>query len=109
MRNWRPSATAPNWRDASLAEFALLGDRRSCYSTRMTKEQVKEVLDRVLTWPAERQADVVHIVELMEEQDKTELRLSDEQVAEIRRRLADPNPKFLTLEEVRERFARRRA
>jgi hypothetical protein len=75
----------------------------------MTKEQVKEVLDRVLTWPAERQADVVHIVELMEEQDKTELRLSDEQVAEIRRRLADPNPKFLTLEEVRERFARRRA
>jgi hypothetical protein len=75
----------------------------------MTKEQVKEVLDRVLTWPAERQADVVHIVELMEEQDKTELRLSDEQVAEIGRRLADPNPKFLTLEEVRERFARRRA
>jgi len=24
----------------------------------MTKDQVKEILDRVLTWPAERQADV---------------------------------------------------
>lgn len=75
----------------------------------MTKEQVKEILDRVLTWPAERQADVVRIVEQMEEQDKSELRLSDEQVAEVKRRLAEPNPKFLTLEEVRQRFARRRA
>jgi len=75
----------------------------------MTKDQVKEVLDRVLTWPPERQADVVHMVELMEEQDRSDIRLTDEQVAEVRRRLADPDPKFLTLEEVRERFARRRA
>jgi hypothetical protein len=75
----------------------------------MTKEQVRAVLDRVLSWPPERQADVVHVLELMEEQDKSPLRLSDEQVAEVERRLADPDPKFLTLEEVRERFARRRA
>jgi hypothetical protein len=75
----------------------------------MTKKQVKEILDRVLTWPAERQADVVRIVELIEEQDKSELRLSDEQVEEVKRRLAEPNPKFLTLEEMRQRFARRRA
>ena len=75
----------------------------------MTKEQVKEILDRVLTWPPERQADVAQIVTLMEEQDKSSLRLSDEQVAEVGRRLADPNPRFLTLEEVRERLARRRA
>ena len=75
----------------------------------MTREQVKEILDRVLTWPVERQADVAHMVELMEGQDQSELRLSDEQVAEVKRRLADPNPRFLTLEEVRERFARRRA
>jgi len=45
---------------------------------------------------------------LMEAQDSATLRLTDEQVEEIERRLADPNPKFLTLEEVRERFARRR-
>ncbi len=75
----------------------------------MTKEQVKKILDRVLTWPPERQADVAHMVELMEEQDQSGLRLTDEQVAEVERRLADPNPRFLTLEEVRERFARRRA
>ena len=74
----------------------------------MTRERVKEILDRVLTWPAERQAELAHMVELMEEQDKSELRLTDEQVAEVKRRLADPNPRFLTLEEVRERFARRR-
>jgi hypothetical protein len=75
----------------------------------MTKDKVKQILDRVLTWPPERQADVVHMVELMEEQDRTPLRLTDEQVAEVERRLADPSPKFLTLEEVRARFARRRA
>ena len=72
----------------------------------MTKEEVKEILDRVLTWTPERQADAAQILTLMEEQDK--LQLSDEQVEEVRRRLADPNPRFLTLEEVRERFARHR-
>jgi hypothetical protein len=75
----------------------------------MTKEQVKQILDRVLTWPAERQADVAHMLELMEEQDQSPVRLTDSQVAEVERRLADPNPKFLSLEEVRERFARRRS
>jgi hypothetical protein len=75
----------------------------------MTREQVKEILDRVLTWPAERQADVAHMVELMEAEDKSDLRLTDEQVEEVKRRVADPNPTFLTLEQVRERFAQRRA
>jgi len=74
----------------------------------MTRNQVKEILDRVLTWPAERQADVARVVELMEEQDASRYQLTDEQVAEVKRRLAEPNPKFLTLQEVRERFARRR-
>jgi hypothetical protein len=70
----------------------------------MTREQVKEILDRVLSWPPERQADVVHVVELMEEQDKSGLRLSDEQAAEVRRRLADPSPKTIPAEEVFRRF-----
>lgn len=48
------------------------------------------------------------MVEMMEEQDQRALLLTDEQVAELERRLADPNPKFIPLEEVRERFARRR-
>src|ERR1700722_8313897 len=54
------------------------------YTVEMTREQVKEVLDRVLTWPAERQADAAHMLELMEEQDKSEPWLSDEQIAEVK-------------------------
>ena len=73
----------------------------------MTKEQVKEVLDRVLSWPPERQADVVHVVELMEEQDNSALRLSDEQAAEVRRRLTEEDPRTTTLEEFNERLRRR--
>jgi hypothetical protein len=75
----------------------------------MTRDQVKKILDRVLSWPTERQADIARVVELMEEQDASRYHLSEEQVAEVERRLAEPNPKFLTLEEVRERFVRRRA
>ncbi len=74
------------------------------YDTDMTKSQVKEVLDRVLTWPEERQKDAAQILTEMEEQDKSPYQLTDEQVAEVRRRLADPNPRFVTLEEVREHF-----
>jgi hypothetical protein len=70
----------------------------------MTRDQVKAILDRVLSWPPERQADVVQVVELMEEQDKSPLRLSDEQAAEVRRRLADPNPNTIPAEEVFKRF-----
>ncbi len=75
----------------------------------MAKQQVKEVLDRVLTWPPERQETAVRVLTEMEQQDSSDLRLTDEQVAEVKRLRADPNPKFVTLEEVRERFARRRA
>ncbi len=77
------------------------------YDNAMTKEQVKGILDRVLNWPLERQADVVHVVELMEEQDNSMLRLSDEQAAEVRRRLAEKDPKSVTLAEFNERLRRR--
>jgi hypothetical protein len=55
----------------------------------MTKSQVKEILDRVLTWPPKRQADVVRVLAQMEAQDTTVYRLSDEQVEEVERRRAD--------------------
>lgn len=64
----------------------------------MTRAQVKEVLDRVSSWPPERQADAVLMLADMEAQDASDLHLTAEQVAEVERRLADPNPKFLTLE-----------
>jgi hypothetical protein len=73
----------------------------------MTKDQVKEILDRVLTWPPERQADVAHVVELVEEQDNSTLRLSEEQAAEVRRRLAEQNPKTMTLAGFNDRLRHR--
>jgi len=73
----------------------------------MTKDQVKKILDRVLSWPPERQADLAHIAELMEAQDNSPLRSSENQEQEVRRRLADPDPKTLTLAEFNERLKRR--
>jgi hypothetical protein len=73
----------------------------------MTKDQIKAVLDRVLTWPEERQRDAAAILRSMESQDVSGYRLTDEQAAEVRRRLAEKNPKTLTLDELRERLRHR--
>jgi hypothetical protein len=55
----------------------------------MTKEQVKEILDRVLTWPPERQEDAVRVLSQMEEQDASPYHLTEEQAEEVRHRRAD--------------------
>jgi hypothetical protein len=73
----------------------------------MSKEQVKAVLDRVLTWPSERQEDAAKVLMLMESQDESVYRLTDEQVEEVRRRHADPNPQRLTLDEFKARLRQR--
>jgi hypothetical protein len=70
----------------------------------MTKDQVKEILDRVLTWPPERQSDAAEMLTLMEEQDKSDYQLTDEQATEVRRRFAQANPKYVSLAEVRADF-----
>lgn len=49
-----------------------------CYNGRMKSDEVKEILYRVLTWPSERQADVVRMIELVEEHDNSDLRPADE-------------------------------
>jgi hypothetical protein len=72
----------------------------------MSKEEVKAVLDRVLTWPDERQEDAAKVLMLMESADESVYRLTDEQVAEVGRRLADPNHRRLTLDEFKERLRR---
>jgi hypothetical protein len=73
----------------------------------MSKEQVKAILDRVLTWPSERQEDAAKVLMLMESADESVYRLTDEQVEEVRRRQADPNPRRLTLDEFKERLRQR--
>jgi hypothetical protein len=55
----------------------------------MTKEQVKEILDRVLTWPPKRQEDAARVLSEMEAQDTSSYHLTDEQVEEVRRRRQD--------------------
>jgi hypothetical protein len=52
----------------------------------MTKAQLKEILDRVLTWTPERQEDAARILNAIEEQDSARYGLSDEQIEEVRRR-----------------------
>lgn len=73
----------------------------------MSREQVKAVLDRVLTWPIERQEDAAKVLMLMESADESIYRLTDEQVAEVERRRADPKARKLTLDEFKERLRSR--
>src|SRR6478609_9591339 len=69
-------------RNPRLRRFRFL-----CHAVPMIRERVKAAPDRVLTGPTERQEDVLHLVEEMEELDAREYRLSDEQVPEIERRM----------------------
>jgi hypothetical protein len=55
----------------------------------MSRKEIKEVLDRVLTWTPERQEDAARVLIEMEEFDASDYRLSDDQVAEVQRRVAD--------------------
>ena len=72
----------------------------------MSREQVKAILDRVLTWPNERQEDAAKILMLMETQDESIYRLTDEQVEEVQRRRSDPHARRLTLDEFNARVRR---
>lgn len=65
----------------------------------MSKEQVKDILDRVLTWPIERQEDAAKVLMLMESQNESVCRLTDAQVEEVKRRTVDAGTRRLTLEE----------
>ena len=72
----------------------------------MTKDQVKAILDRVLTWPKERQQDAAELLTLIEKHDQSPYRLSDEQMAELRQRMADGEAPTLTLAELDKRLRR---
>jgi len=72
----------------------------------MTRDQVKAILDRVLTWPPDRQQDAAEILMGIEAQDRSEYQLSDEQLAELRRRRAEKDPKTISLAEFDQRLHR---
>jgi hypothetical protein len=73
----------------------------------MAREQVKAVLDRVLTWPPERQEDAVEILKAIEAQDASDLRLNAGQLAEVRRRRERNDPSRVSFEEAFRRFRMR--
>ena len=70
----------------------------------MTKNDVSLVLERVRSWSEERQEEAAHVLLEMEAQDASRYRLTDEQLAEVRRRRAKDDPKLVSLAEARERF-----
>ena len=43
----------------------------------MTKKEVREILERVMTWPEERQEDAARVLSEMEEYDASDYRLTD--------------------------------
>jgi hypothetical protein len=72
----------------------------------MSKDQIAAVLDRVRTWPEERQQDAVRLLLEMEAQDSSPHHLSDDQLTEVRRRRMKAEPRYVSLTEVRQRFRR---
>jgi predicted transcriptional regulator len=55
----------------------------------MNKAQIDSILERVRTWPEERQEDAARVLLAMESEDTGVYRLSDEERAEIRAALAE--------------------
>src|SRR6185312_10178143 len=55
----------------------------------MTKDQVKQILDRVLDWPPQRQEDAARMLREMEQQDASRYRLTDDKADEVERCRAD--------------------
>jgi hypothetical protein len=52
--------------------------------------QLKEIIERVKTWPAWRQEDAAYLLEMMEESGTTIYRLSDEEREAVREGLDSP-------------------
>jgi hypothetical protein len=68
--------------------------------------KLKEVIERLPAWPEERQEDAARILLEMEAQNASSCQLTDEQLAEVRQRRAEKNPKTLSLAEFDRRLQR---
>ncbi len=75
----------------------------------MVSKTLKDVLERIETWPEERQEDAARVLIEMEEQDTRRVSISDSQVEEVERRRAAPNRSFMTVEGARKHFSVKRA
>jgi hypothetical protein len=70
------------------------------------KKTLREVIRRVEFWPEERQENAVRILLEMEAQVRSPHQLTAEQAHDVKRRLADLAPQFISLQEARSRFAK---
>ena len=75
----------------------------------MVSKTLKDILDRIEAWPAERQEDAARVLIEMEEQDSKPVSISESQVDQVERRRGASHRKFITIEQVREHFSIRRA
>src|SRR5882757_4153596 len=67
----------------------------------MTKDQVKEVLDRVLTWPPERQEDAAQLLLALEAQEGEFYHPDDDELAAIEEGLAQAKRgEFVSADEI---------
>lgn len=69
----------------------------------MTNSKFSDVIIRAKRWPETRQLDAANLLETFEAQSKCPLRLNDEQVVEIQRRLTLSAPRLLTIDTARRR------
>jgi hypothetical protein len=75
----------------------------------MTRNEVKEALDRVLTWPAEAQQEAVALLETIEDEFVASFQLSPDDREALKRSADDVrNGRFATDENVQRIFARYR-
>jgi hypothetical protein len=76
----------------------------------MTKQDLKILLEHVATWPTEAQDELVHSIANIEEKHLGVYRLSDEELAAVRRGLQEMREgKLATDEEVAAVFNRYRS
>lgn len=72
----------------------------------MVTKALKEALERAERWPPDRQDYAAELLREMDEASSSAYRLTDEQAAEVRQRLNDPDPKSYPIEELRVRLNR---
>jgi hypothetical protein len=72
----------------------------------MSNSALKDAFEKAMLLPKEDQAAAAGLLEDFVEQYNSGLRLTSEQVEEIRRRMAAPNPEYATEEEVDAFFKR---
>jgi uncharacterized protein YjiS (DUF1127 family) len=65
---------------------------------------LREILLRIEAWPASRQQDAVELLKSLEDQDLSDLSLSDAQAAEVQRRRGSVDRATLSSDDVFGRY-----